>query len=123
MPRRTTTLLVAASLGCWSAWLALVLYVGPETAWARVVFFLLLFAAVATASTVIGGAWEGRRGAPSGMAPSGGGRLALQGTGLALVVSATVWLQAERMLSPAHVVLLAGGFWLVNLLIWSGRTP
>ena len=123
MSRRTTTLLVAASLGCWSAWLALVLYAGPEIPLARVAFFLLLFPAAASAAMVIAGAWERRRTEPHGATPAGGARVAAQGMGLALVVSALVWLQAERMLSPAHVVLLAGGFWLLNLLLWSGRGP
>ena len=122
MTRRITTLLVAAALAGWSAWLALVLYVPPEPAWTRILFLALSLLAISTTGTLT--AWQlGNRGRfPHDDLPSVGPAV-FQGAGLGVAATIALGLQVERMLSPLHIVLLVSGYWLLNILLWSGRSP
>lgn len=122
MTKRTTTLLVGAAFVGWSAWLALVVYVPPEQRWTKPLFLGLGLLALSATGTLAAWLVDNRHRAPGEDGPRFG-HAAFQGTGLAAAFTITLWLQAERMLSPLHVILLFGSFWLANLLLWSGRSP
>lgn len=121
MTRRTTTLLVGAAFAGWSAWLALVVYVPPDPPWSKPLFLGLGLLALGATGTLVAWVLSNWRRLPGGDAPKVL-RAAFQGTGFAVAATLSLWLQAERLLSPVHLVVLFGSYWLINLLLWSGRT-
>ncbi|MEK7214403.1 MAG: hypothetical protein AAB289_02250 [Chloroflexota bacterium] len=121
MIRQTTTLLVGAACAGWSAWLALVVYVPPDQLWSRLLFLGLGLLALAATGTLVAWVFGSRRRTTEGGEPEVV-RAAFLGIGFAVAATVSLWLQAERMLSPVHLIVLFGSYWLINLLLWSGRT-
>ena len=118
MTRRTTTLLVGGSCAAWAGWLALVVNASPADAGPRYLFFGLTLVAIALTGTLAAWVLEVRRAIPE---PPSLGESAFHGGSIAVVVTVSLWLQAERLLSPVHIVVLLGTYWVACLLLWSGR--